>query len=79
MHMFTNRCFSNSFDSIGSTEISLLLFLLSLLPLPLKIGVTLTTFHFAGNVCVSIQWLVSLLRDPAIAAAAIRSNLTLIP
>ena len=42
-------------------------------------GVTLPTFHFVGKVCFSIQKLISLHRESAIAGAAILSNLALTP
>ena len=42
-------------------------------------GVTLPTFHFGGKVCFSIQKLISLHRESAIAGAAILSNLALTP
>ena len=42
-------------------------------------GVTLPTFHFVGKVCFSIQKLISLHRESAIAGAAILSSLALTP
>ena len=42
-------------------------------------GVTLPTFHFVGKVCLSIQKLISLHRESAIAGTAILSNLALTP
>ena len=42
-------------------------------------GVTLPTFHFVGNVYFSMQKLISLQRESAIAGAAILSNLALTP
>jgi len=42
-------------------------------------GVTLPTFHFVGKVCLSMQKLISLHRESAIAGAAILSNLALTP
>ena len=42
-------------------------------------GVTLPTFHFVGNVWVSMQQLISLQRESAMAGAAILSSLALKP
>ena len=42
-------------------------------------GVTLPTFYLVGKVCLSIQKLISLHRESAIAGAAILSNLALTP
>ena len=42
-------------------------------------AVTLPTFHLVGKVCLSMQKLISLHRESAIAGAAILSNLALTP
>ena len=52
---------------------------MSLLPSPLKIGVTLAIFHLEGKVAVTIQWLISLRKEFDIEFAAILNSLALIP
>lgn len=51
----------------------------SLLPCPLKIGVTLAVFHLEGKIAVAIQWSISLRKEFDIEIAAILNGLALIP
>ena len=57
----------------------LLLFMLSLLPCFLKIGVTLATFHLEGKVALLRQWLISLHCGLDMALAVIFNSFALIP
>ena len=70
---------SQNFLIVMGVLIGRLLFLLSLLPCPLYIGVTWAGFQTDGKVPVSMQWFISRLRGKEIEGAAIFSNLALRP